>query len=974
MRHLKAVIIPLLLVIMCGWLLRSAYFEVRDRAIDQLNNQQTIMAETAARGIESFFDHISELLTGLSIMKEIASMDDRGRWLVRSFYQTHSSEIRGITRVDPSGKILYTYPEIQGGIGTDLSFQEHIQTVMQTRRPVVSDVFPSVQGFMTAAMHVPVFEDGTFVGSIAVLIPFDHLSRKFLEPIRVGNSGYAWTISQKGTEFYCPVAGHTGKSVFENCRNYPELLSLAREMVKGNRGTTSYHFDHIRNKTVESVKKQAAYVPVRLPGTFWSIAVATPEDELLEILHGFKNRWLLLIGLLMLVTIVCTSYALRVFKILKEEERRCRAETALKASEEQYRELVENANSIILRMNVSGNITFFNKFAESFFGYKEEEILGSNVVGTIVPEVESTGRPLRTMVGDFAINPERYVNNINENMRRNGERVWIAWTNRPIRNADGRITGILCIGNDITERRRAEARLRESEERYRAIFENTGTATVILDEDTTILLANTEFLHLTGCTREEIEGRKSWREFVVEEDLECMVKQHRLRRKDPEKGSKRYNFRLVDKNGRIKDILLTIDMIPATGNSVASLLDITELNRQEAERRILEERLHRAEKMEVLGTMAGGVAHDLNNVLGIVVGYSELAIAELGGESSPVRSHIGEIMKGGERAAAIAQDLLTLTRRGVTNRQVVNLNSIIMECRELPEFAKILSYCPNIRTEWDLEPDLLNMSGSPVHLGKTLLNLVSNAVEAMPHGGTITVRTRNEYLDRPISGYDEVNEGDYVVLTVSDTGEGMAEADLNRIFEPFYTKKVMGRSGTGLGLAVVWGTVKDHLGYIDVESEKDKGTVFSLFFPITREEITREKVPLCASEYTGNGESILIVDDVREQRELATMMLNKLNYRVVSASSGEEAVRYLGGQSFDIVVLDMIMDPGMDGLETYRKMLEIHPGQKAIIVSGFAENERVSRALALGAATYVKKPYVLEKLGMAVRKGLDRPA
>jgi CheY-like chemotaxis protein len=254
------------------------------------------------------------------------------------------------------------------------------------------------------------------------------------------------------------------------------------------------------------------------------------------------------------------------------------------------------------------------------------------------------------------------------------------------------------------------------------------------------------------------------------------------------------------------------------------------------------------------------------------------------------------------------------------------------------------------------------------------MNLVSNAAEAMPEGGAITIKTRNRYLDKPVSGYDEVREGDYVVLSVSDTGEGIPPGDLKRIFEPFYTKKVMGRSGTGLGLAVIWGTVKDHLGYINVESQEGKGTIFTLYFPVTREEMSSEKVSISAAEYMGKGESILVVDDVKEQRELAGTMLEKLNYSVVSVSSGEEAVEYLKQKAVDLVVLDMIMDPGMDGLDTYAKILEIHAHQRAIIVSGFSETARVSRAQALGAGTYVKKPYLLEKLGLAVRKELDRPA
>jgi signal transduction histidine kinase/ActR/RegA family two-component response regulator len=400
-------------------------------------------------------------------------------------------------------------------------------------------------------------------------------------------------------------------------------------------------------------------------------------------------------------------------------------------------------------------------------------------------------------------------------------------------------------------------------------------------------------------------------------------------------------------------------------------LELAERKQAEEENIRLVERLQRAEKMEALGTLAGGVAHDLNNVLGIVVGYAELLLNEAD-KSSPTRPRLLNIVRGGERAAAIVQDLLTLARRGVPSRQILNLNKVIMDDQHSPEFEMLSSHHPAIRIKTDLEPDLLNISGSLVHLSKTLFNLVSNASEAMPDGGTLTIKTANRHLDKPIQGYDEVREGDYVVLSVSDTGEGIPAADLKRIFEPFYTKKVMGRSGTGLGLSVVWGTVKDHQGYVNVQSEEGKGSIFTLYFPVTREEITAERAAANISEYMGRGEAILVVDDVQGQRDLAAEMLRNLNYHVAGVSSGEEAVAYLKGHKVDLMVLDMIMDPGMDGLETYRSVLQICPKQKAVIVSGFSETDRVSTAQALGAGAYVRKPYILERLGLAVRKELDR--
>ena len=253
---------------------------------------------------------------------------------------------------------------------------------------------------------------------------------------------------------------------------------------------------------------------------------------------------------------------------------------------------------------------------------------------------------------------------------------------------------------------------------------------------------------------------------------------------------------------------------------------------------------------------------------------------------------------------------------------------------------------------------------------KTVMNLVSNAAEAMPEGGKLTISTENRYIEKPIRGYDDVKEGEYIVLTISDTGIGISSKEMEKIFEPFYTKKAMGRSGTGLGMAVVWGTVKDHSGYIDVQSTEGKGTTFTLFFPVTIKKSSKDECPLSLEEYKGKGESILVVDDLEEQREIASGMLKTLGYSVTSASSGEEAIEYLQNSSADLLVLDMIMAPGIDGLDTFKQILELHPGQKAIIASGYSETHRVKEAKKLGAGQYLKKPYTLEELGITVKKEL----
>jgi signal transduction histidine kinase/ActR/RegA family two-component response regulator/HAMP domain-containing protein len=383
----------------------------------------------------------------------------------------------------------------------------------------------------------------------------------------------------------------------------------------------------------------------------------------------------------------------------------------------------------------------------------------------------------------------------------------------------------------------------------------------------------------------------------------------------------------------------------------------------------LEARLQRAEKMEAIGTLAGGVAHDLNNILSGVVSYPELLLHQMTAES-PLRKPMETILNAGKRASTIVQDLLTLARGGVAITEVVNLNQVIDDYLKSPEHHKIMTFFPSARISTRLDRDLINIQGSSAHLSKTLMNIIINALEACADSGDITITTQNSYVDRPFKGYDMVNEGEYAALTVTDTGVGISAEDMNHIFEPFYTKKKMGRSGTGLGMAVVWGTVKDHKGYIDFDSTMGKGSRFTLYFPVTR-KVSTEIRGFSMEEHKGNNESILVVDDIKEQREIASAILSELEYRVTTISSGEAAVAYLKENTADLLVLDMIMDPGMDGLDTFRQIIELHPDQKAIVASGFSETDRLKEVLRLGVKGYLKKPYTVENIAAAVKSVLD---
>ncbi len=387
-------------------------------------------------------------------------------------------------------------------------------------------------------------------------------------------------------------------------------------------------------------------------------------------------------------------------------------------------------------------------------------------------------------------------------------------------------------------------------------------------------------------------------------------------------------------------------------------------------RKKLEEQLEQAKKMEAIGGLAAGVAHDLNNLLSGLVSYPELLLLELPADS-PLRDKVEIIRQSGQQAADVVQDMLCIARRGVQDYEIVQLNDVVQMFLAMPALRKIREQHPRVEIQTTLADDLLNIKGSIVHLTKLLLNLVNNAAEAMPTGGTILLATQNRYLDIEVLAYEKIPAGEYVLLTVADQGVGIPPEYLQRIFEPFFSKKKMGRSGSGLGMTVVWGTVKDHGGCVDLDSREGQGTRFTIYLPATREEKPAAPQRVVLEDCIGD-EKILIVDDSPDQREIAAKILSKLGYQVATAASGEEAVAYLQNQPADLVVLDMIMPDGLDGLDTFRRLREIRPDQRAIIVSGYSESARVQTMLELGAGAYVRKPYTLEKIGLAVRRVLDR--
>jgi PAS domain S-box-containing protein len=531
-----------------------------------------------------------------------------------------------------------------------------------------------------------------------------------------------------------------------------------------------------------------------------------------------------------------------VFGIFWDITERKRAETALKASEEKYRELVQSANSIILRMDVSGKVTFFNEFAQVFFGYSEDEMLGKNVVGTIVPELESTGRDLRAMIEDIGVNPDRYMNNVNENMLRNGERVWVSWTNKPVFGENGLIREILCVGNDITERKRGEE-----------------------------------------------------------------------------------------------------------------------------ERKKLEEQLFQAQKMESVGRLAGGVAHDFNNMLGVIIGRAEMALQQ-DVSNDKLQHNLKEILKAAQRSADLTKQLLAFARKQTAVRKILDLNSTISSMLNM--LRRLIG--EDIDLSWQPGLDLWKVKIDPSQVDQILANLAVNARDAVSGVGAVTIKAENVVIDDSNSiETPEFIPGEYVLLSMSDTGTGMSEEVREKIFEPFFTTKELGK-GTGLGLSTVYGIVKQNDGFIYVESEPGKGTTFKIYLQRFEPEAAQVPSEHAAVKRLTGTETILLVEDDEAVLDLSKMMLEKLGYTVLAAHTHVHAMHLVKEHPRDIhlLITDVVM-PEMNGRELAEQLRVIRPNLKCLYMSGYTADAIAHHGILDEGLDFIQKPFGNDDLAAKVRHVLD---
>ena len=641
--------------------------------------------------------------------------------------------------------------------------------------------------------------------------------------------------------------------------------------------------------------------------------------------------------------------------IIRDISERTLVEMALKKSEEKYRHLVENLNDVIFSLDMNGDFTFVSQAVESMVGYKPSEIKGKPFTQFVhLDHLPVLKKHFQDVISGSGRNSEYRV------FKSDGETLCVRSSSMPIYEGD-RIVGMQGILTDITERKQMEEALRESEKRYRLLFDNANDAIFIV-QDGAIKFSNPKTREMGGYTADELAGI-SFVDFIHPDDREMVLERHKRRLRGDEFESV-YSFKILNKAGEelwvnMNSVVTMWEGKPATLNF---LRDITAHKRLEAQ-------FQQAQKMEAIGTLAGGISHDFNNLLQAILGYTQILLLDKQSKD-PDFARLREIEKSAQRASELTQQLLTFSRKVKSKLRPVNLSQ---EARQVEKLLR-RTIPKMIDIQLHLDEKLQIINADPAQMEQVLMNLAVNARDAMLDGGKLVIGTENVDLDED---YCKVHldavPGKCVLLSVSDTGHGMDKETLEHIFEPFYTTKETGK-GTGLGLSMVYGIVKNHGGYIMCYSEPGEGTTFKIYFPVI-EAWGMEQGTESKEEYMpeGGSETILLVDDEELLRELGEEMLTRFGYTVLKAPDGESALELYREKKgvISLTILDLIM-PGMGGKKCLEELLRMDPEAKVVIASGYSINGHTRNAIEAGAKGFIGKPYNVNQVLRMVRDVLDR--
>jgi len=626
------------------------------------------------------------------------------------------------------------------------------------------------------------------------------------------------------------------------------------------------------------------------------------------------------------------------------------AEEALRESESKYRQLVKHAPAGIYEVDfLNQKFITVNDVMCEYTGYSKEEFLSLSPLEILTEE--SAARFLERMSKVFA--GETVSDTVEFEIRgKDGRNFWVVLYTR-YKYENGMPKGATVVVHDATERRLAEEALRKSEERYRLLVDHAGEG-IFIDQDDVIKFPNPKARQILEYSEEELAGMR-FIDLVHPHDrglLQCM------RPKDGPNPKESSTLRLLNKSG--DEVWLEVKAVPIIWDGSPALLHLL---RDVTPQKTLEAQLMYVQKMEAIGTLAGGIAHNFNNLLMGIQGNLSLMLMDTT-HSHPQMDRLTTIEKLIESGSKLTGQLLGYARGGKYEARPTDLNRLVRETSQTFGLTK-----KEIAIHLDLSPDLWNAAADRAQIEEVLMNLFVNAADAMPRGGDLFLTTRN-VTETALQGKPfKVEPGNYALISVRDKGSGIDKKIMDRIFDPFFTTKPVGR-GTGLGLASAYGIVKAHNGYIDVESEQGAGACFYLYLPSPNHPVVQE-TPVPSWPIRGD-ETLLVVDDEESVLKVAQLMLERLGYRVLAAKNGKEAIQMFSGckESIHMVILDMIM-PDMGGGMLYEKLKSIDPGLKALLSSGYSLDGQAMEILKQGCNGFIQKPFGVADLSRKVRDILD---
>jgi PAS domain S-box-containing protein len=634
-------------------------------------------------------------------------------------------------------------------------------------------------------------------------------------------------------------------------------------------------------------------------------------------------------------------------------------EEALRKSEKRFRNLVETTSDWVWEVDENAVYTYVSPKIRDLLGYEPEEILGKTPFDLMLQE---EARRVTDRFDSIIASREPFECLENTNLHKDGRHVILETSGVPIFDAEGRFCGYRGMDRDITERKLAENALHESEEKYRLLVANANDAIFIAQDEVT-KFPNPQTEELVGYSAEEL-AKIPFVDLIHSEEREMVHDRHLKRMRGEEFHPSTYSFRIIPKSG--EELWVQLNATPITWEGRPATLNFLRDITQEKK---LETQLLQSQKMEAIGTLAGGVAHDFNNLLTTIMGNSHMALMDLD-KDSPLREEIEGIKEAGERATSLTRQLLAFSRKQVFQPKVLVLNEVLANIEKM--LARLIG--EHIELEIIPCPGLYRTKVDPGQIEQVIMNLAVNSRDAMPRGGKLIIETakvdlcENYFRDHAV----EAQPGPYVMLAVSDTGIGMDEEIRSHIFEPFYTTKEKGR-GTGLGLSTVYGIVKQSGGFIWTYSEPGQGTTFKIYLPSVEEDVVSEEKEITQTDEMKGSETILVVEDDDMLRKIAQKALQLYAYRVLEAKEGVEALRVCEEHQgpIHLILTDVVM-PGMGGRELAEQLQSLRPEIKVLYMSGYTDDAIVHHGVLAPGVNFIEKPFLPEALAKKVREVLDR--